>query len=63
MSFPRPLKKPRHLQPGDRIAVVSPSWGGPGTYPHRYEAGVRQLEAEFGVQPRWLLRRFCWSSD
>lgn len=49
MSFPRPLKKPRHLQPGDRIAVVSPSWGGPGTYPHRYEAGVRQLEAEFGV--------------
>jgi muramoyltetrapeptide carboxypeptidase LdcA involved in peptidoglycan recycling len=49
MSFPRPLKKPRHLRPGDRVAVVSPSWGGPGTFPHRYEAGVRQLEAEFGV--------------
>ena len=49
MSFPRPLQKPRHLRPGDRVAVVSPSWGGPGTFPHRYEAGVRQLEAEFRV--------------
>lgn len=49
MSFKRPLTKPRHLKPGDRVAVVSPSWGGPGTFPHRHEAGVRQLEAEFGV--------------
>lgn len=49
MSFPRPLAKPRHLKPGDRIAVVSPSWGGPGTFPHRHEAGVRQLEETFGV--------------
>jgi muramoyltetrapeptide carboxypeptidase LdcA involved in peptidoglycan recycling len=49
MRFPRPLIKPRHLRPGDRIAVVSPSWGGPGTFPHRHEAGVRQLEQEFGV--------------
>lgn len=49
MNFPRPLKKPRHLKPGDRVAVVSPSWGGPGTFPHRHEAGVRQLEAEFAV--------------
>ena len=50
MSFPRPLKKPRHLKPGDRIAVVSPSWGGPGTFPDRHEAGVRQLEQNFGVR-------------
>jgi muramoyltetrapeptide carboxypeptidase LdcA involved in peptidoglycan recycling len=50
MSFPRPLIKPRHLKPGDRIAVVSPSWGGPGKFPHRYEAGVRQLEEGFGVE-------------
>ena len=26
-------------------------------------AALEQLEAEFGVRPRWLLRRFCWSSD
>lgn len=44
------LQKPRSLAAGDRIAVVSPSWGGPGTFPQRYEAGKRQLEAEFGVR-------------
>lgn len=50
MSFPRPLQKPKHWQPGDRVAVVSPSWGGPGTFPHRYEAGIRQLEQTFGLR-------------
>jgi hypothetical protein len=29
---------------------VSLSWGGPATFLHRYEAGKRQLEAEFGVE-------------
>ena len=45
-----PLTKPAQLQPGDRIAAVSLSWGGPGTFPWRYQAGKRQLEAAFGVQ-------------
>ena len=44
------LRRPPHLAAGDRIAVVSLSWGGPGTFPHRYEAGARQLEEAFGVQ-------------
>jgi hypothetical protein len=44
------LVRPRRLQEGDRIAAVSLSWGGPGTFPHRYEAGKRQLEAAFGVE-------------
>lgn len=43
------LQKPRALVAGDRIAAVSPSWGGPGTFPQRYAAGKRQLEAAFGV--------------
>lgn len=43
------LIKPKRLSPGDRIATVSPSWGGPGTFPHRYEAGKRQLEQTFSV--------------
>lgn len=43
------LQKPKMLAPGDRIATVSPSWGGPGTFPQRYAAGKRQLETEFGV--------------
>lgn len=44
------LTRPRRLRQGDRIAAVSLSWGGPGTFPHRYEAGKRQLEAAFGIE-------------
>lgn len=54
------------LKPGDRIAAVSLSWGGAGLFPHRYEAGKRQFEAEFGVEvvpttnalrdPEWISR-------
>jgi muramoyltetrapeptide carboxypeptidase LdcA involved in peptidoglycan recycling len=44
------LLKPARLQPGDRVATVSLSWGGPGAIPHRYEAGKRQLEEAFGVR-------------
>lgn len=42
--------KPAMLKPGDKVAMVTSSWGGPATVPHRYAAGKRQLEAEFGVQ-------------
>jgi muramoyltetrapeptide carboxypeptidase LdcA involved in peptidoglycan recycling len=41
--------KPQKLRPGDRVATVTLSWGGPGTFPYRYEAGKRQLEEEFGL--------------
>lgn len=41
--------KPRALQPGDKVATVSLSWGGPGTIPHRYEAGKQQLQDEFDL--------------
>lgn len=41
--------KPQRLQPGDTVAAVSLSWGGPGAIPHRYEAGKRQLQDEFGL--------------
>lgn len=44
------LTKPRRLRKGDRVAAVSLSWGGPGTFPHRYEAGKRQLEEVFGIE-------------
>src|SRR5512135_1254374 len=36
---------PPRLRPGDTVAIVSPSWGGAGLFPHRVELGVRQLEA------------------
>jgi muramoyltetrapeptide carboxypeptidase LdcA involved in peptidoglycan recycling len=43
------LAKPRKLQPGDIVAAVTLSWGGPATCPHRYQAGKRQLQEEFGL--------------
>jgi muramoyltetrapeptide carboxypeptidase LdcA involved in peptidoglycan recycling len=60
------MLRPRKLKPGDRVAGVSLSWGGPGALPHRYEAGKRQLQEEFAVEvvetpharaePAWLDR-------
>ena len=44
------LIKPAHLSPGDKVAVVTLSWGGPGAISIRYEAGKRQLAEEFGVE-------------
>jgi muramoyltetrapeptide carboxypeptidase LdcA involved in peptidoglycan recycling len=54
------------LKPGDRLASVSLSWGGPGAIPLRYLAGKRQLQETFNVQlvemphaladPDWLWR-------
>jgi muramoyltetrapeptide carboxypeptidase LdcA involved in peptidoglycan recycling len=60
----RRLTKPRTLKPGDKVAAISLSWGGPGAFPHRYEAGKKQLQEEFGIEvvetkhalrdPSWL---------
>ncbi len=41
--------KPQKLYPGDKVATISLSWGGPGTFPHRYQAGKQQLQDEFGL--------------
>ena len=58
--------RPKRLERGGRVAAVSLSWGGPGAFPHRYAAGKRQFEQEFGVavtetahalrEPDWLAR-------
>jgi muramoyltetrapeptide carboxypeptidase LdcA involved in peptidoglycan recycling len=42
--------KPPKLNPGDKVATVSLSWGGPSVFPHRYETGKQQLQNEFGLQ-------------
>ncbi len=39
------IVKPPRLKAGDTIGIVSPSWGGAGTYPHRIERGVKHLES------------------
>jgi len=43
--------KPVHLQPGDTIAVVSPSWGGAGAFPHRVEQAIQHIHS-LGYQVR-----------
>ena len=40
----------KKLQPGDKVAAVSLSWGGPGEFPERFLAGKRELEQRFGVE-------------
>ncbi len=42
--------KPMHLTRGDRVAIVTPCWGGPATFPARYEIGKRQLMELFGFE-------------
>lgn len=46
------LRKPKKLQPGDKVATVSPSWGGAGEpeLRWRYEQGVKRLEEIFGLE-------------
>lgn len=60
------MLKPSKLHPGDKVAAVTLSWGGPGATPHRYEVGKQQLQAEFGLtvvetrharrDPDWIWR-------
>ncbi len=44
------MKKPPALKPGDKIAVISPSWGGPYHFPHIFEQGLRVLKEDFGFE-------------
>lgn len=43
--------RPARLRPGDAVAILSPSWGGPAAFPHVYEAGVAVLR-EWGLKIR-----------
>ena len=57
------MQKPHKLHPGDKVAAISLSWGGPGTFPLRYAAGKKQLEDEFSLQvveTRHALREKDW---
>jgi muramoyltetrapeptide carboxypeptidase LdcA involved in peptidoglycan recycling len=54
---------PARLRPGDTVAAVTLSWGGPGTFPQRYDVGKQQFEQEFGcrvVETRHARREAAW---
>lgn len=38
--------KAKRLTPGDTIGVVTPSWGGPSTFPHRLDNAIAFLESK-----------------
>src|SRR5690625_1095188 len=46
------LKKPKMLQPGDKVATISTSWGGAGNRElrWRYEQGIERLHSIFGLK-------------
>lgn len=41
---------PRPLRPGDAVAVLSPSWGGPAMFPATFELGLQRLREVFGLE-------------
>jgi len=45
-------RKPKRLTPGDAVAVLTPSWGGPHAFPHVFDAGVRTLRDRFRLDVR-----------
>ncbi len=46
----RPTTPPK-ARPGDRVAVLSPSWAGPGAFPQVHEMGLRVLRDELELVP------------
>ena len=44
--------KPGRLRPGDTVAVVTPSWGGPSRFPRLFELGLKVLERDLGLVVR-----------
>ncbi|MBO0789516.1 MAG: LD-carboxypeptidase [Ktedonobacteraceae bacterium] len=42
---------PKRVQPGDKVAVLSPSAGLPEIFPGVYETGLRRLREQFHLEP------------
>lgn len=42
---------PPPAQPGDRVAILSPSWAAPAHFPAIHERALQRLRDDFGVQP------------
>ncbi len=45
------FKKLSKLNKGDKVAIISPSFGAPGVWPHVYELGLKRLKEVFGLEP------------
>jgi len=50
--FARPtLVRPPVLQPGDKVAVLSPSWAAPGVFPNVQDLGLARLREHLQLEP------------
>jgi muramoyltetrapeptide carboxypeptidase LdcA involved in peptidoglycan recycling len=47
---PNPAVPPK-LSPGDRVAIVSPSWSAPAHYPEVHELAMRRIPDELELEP------------
>ena len=45
------MRTPPKLQPGDNVAIVSPSWAGAGVFPQVQEIALRVIRDELGLVP------------
>jgi muramoyltetrapeptide carboxypeptidase LdcA involved in peptidoglycan recycling len=55
-SLPLPTERPKlvsppAVKPGDRVAMLSPSWAGPAVYPEVHDIGLRVLRDQLGLEP------------
>ena len=44
-------RTPPKLSPGDRVAVVSPSFAAPALFPELHEQAMRRLREDFELEP------------
>lgn len=45
------FQKLQKLKPGDKVAILSPSFAAPGKWPHVYELALRRLRDVFELEP------------
>jgi muramoyltetrapeptide carboxypeptidase LdcA involved in peptidoglycan recycling len=51
MNRDRHMRTPAKLEPGDKVAILSPSWAGAGVFPRVQEIALRVLREELGLVP------------
>src|SRR5665811_502457 len=51
MSWSPSLLRPPVLQPGDKVAILSPSWAGPGVFPAVQDLGLQRLREHLHLEP------------
>lgn len=53
---------PKSLKPGDTVAIVASSWGGPATFTDKFNYGVKILEKDFGLKVK-VMPFACQDAD